>query len=242
MPRHVDQSPLAAHAATPAELRERIEAERAGTPFLVLRDGAGDQRLLVLDNDAQRVTIGRGTANDVALEWDTEVSRLHAELECLGGEWTVADDGLSRNGSFLNGQRISGRHRLRDGDVLRVGRTSIAYRVPETAEDSPTVAAGSRPELPELSATQRSVLAALCRPYKDTELATPATNQQIAEELFSPSTRSRRTCARCLATSASSTCRRTRSAPTSRCARCRTASCRGATCRTRLAPPAPGQR
>ena len=123
-------------------------------------------------------------ANDVALEWDTEVSRLHAELECLGGEWTVADDGLSRNGSFLNGQRISGRQRLRDGDVLRVGRTQIAYRVPESAESSPTVAAGSRPELPELSATQRAVLAALCRPYKDTELATPATNQQIAEELY----------------------------------------------------------
>lgn len=179
-----DQSPLAAHAATPAELRERIEAERAGSPFLVLRDGAGSQRLLVLVAETTRVTIGRGTGNDVALGWDTEVSRLHAELECLGGEWTVSDDGLSRNGTFLNGQRISGRQRLRDGDVLRVGRTHIAYRVPESADSSPTVAAGSRPELPELSSTQRAVLAALCRPYKDTELATPATNQQIADELF----------------------------------------------------------
>jgi pSer/pThr/pTyr-binding forkhead associated (FHA) protein len=179
-----DQSPLAAHAATPAELRERIEAERAGTPFLVLRDGGGKQRLLVLEPAATHVTIGRGTGNDVALEWDTEVSRLHAELELLGGEWTVSDDGLSRNGSFLNGQRISGRQRLRDGDVLRVGRTLIAYRVPESADSSPTAAAVSRPELPELTATQRAVLAALCRPYKDTELATPATNGQIAEELY----------------------------------------------------------
>jgi len=42
----------------------------------------------------------------------------------------------------------------------------------------------ARPELPELTATQRAVLAALCRPYKDTELATPATNGQIAEELY----------------------------------------------------------
>ncbi len=179
-----DQSPLAAHAATPAELRERIEAERAGSPFLVLRDGDGDQRLFVLEPGSARITIGRSTGNDVALEWDTEVSRVHAELECLGDEWTVADDGLSRNGSFLNGQRMSGRQRLRDGDVLRVGRTQIAYRVPESAESSPTVAAGSRPVLPELSSTQRAVLAALCRPYKDTELATPATNQQIADELF----------------------------------------------------------
>ena len=179
-----DPSPLAAHSATPAELRERIEAEREGTPFLVLRDGDGAQRLFVLGPERERVTIGRSAGNDVALPWDTEVSRLHAELERLGGEWTAADDGLSRNGSFVNGRRISGRHRLRDGDVLRVGRTRIAYRVPESADSRPTVAAGSRVELPELTATQRAVLVALCRPYRDSELATPATNQQIADELY----------------------------------------------------------
>lgn len=182
--KQADQSPLAAHAATPVELRERIEAERAGTPFLVLRDGTGAQRLFVLDPGKQRVTVGRSPGNDVALPWDTEVSRVHAELERLGDEWTAADDGLSRNGSFVNGRRISGRHRLRDGDVLRVGRTQIAFRVPESPDSKPTVAAGSRAELPPLSATQRAVLAALCRPYKDTELATPATNQQIAAELY----------------------------------------------------------
>ena len=182
---HADPSPLAAHQATPAELRARIEAERAGRPFLVLRDGGGAQRLFALDDQPQRrMTIGRSTANHVALPWDTEVSRLHAELERLGDEWTVSDDGLSRNGSFLNGRRISGRQRLRDGDVLRVGRTHIAYRVPESPDSSPTAAAGSGPELPELSATQLAVLAALCRPYKDGELATPATNGEIAEELY----------------------------------------------------------
>lgn len=179
-----DPSPLSPHAATPAELRERIEAERGGTPFLVLRDGAGAQRLFLLDPRLQRVAIGRSAGNDIALVWDTEVSRLHAELERIGDEWTAADDGLSRNGSFVNGQRISGRHRLRDGDILRIGRTQIAYRVPEAMESNPTIAAGSRAELPSLSATQRGVLVALCRPYKDTELATPATNQQIADELY----------------------------------------------------------
>jgi pSer/pThr/pTyr-binding forkhead associated (FHA) protein len=138
----------------------------------------------VLDAQLRRVAIGRSAGADVALVWDTEVSRLHVELERLGDEWTAADDGLSRNGSFVNGQRISGRHRLRDGDVLRVGRTQIAFRVPEASESNPTVAAGSRAELPSLSATQRAVLVALCRPYKDTELATPATNQQVADELY----------------------------------------------------------
>src|ERR687884_443802 len=177
-------SPLKAHSASPAELRARIEAERRGRPFLVYRADGREQRILDLDGHGTRLSVGRGLTNELSVPWDTEVSRLHAELECIAGEWTVSDDGLSRNGSFVNGQRISGRHRLRDGDVLRVGRTQIAYRVPDPSVSSPTAVAGSRPELPTLSPTQRAVLVALCRPYKNTELATPATNQQIAGELY----------------------------------------------------------
>ena len=176
------QSPLQAHSATPAELRERIEAERRGRPFLVFRDGDGAQRLLDLAG-SERVSIGRGTGNELSLPWDTEVSRLHAELECIAGEWTVSDDGLSRNGTFVNGSRISGRTRLRDGDLLRVGRTSIAYRRPEAEDSMPTQVAGEHLALTDLPPTQRQVLVALARPYKHNEFAVPATNQDIAGEL-----------------------------------------------------------
>ena len=44
----------------------------------------------------------------LSLDFDPEVSRVHAELERLGDDWTVADDGLSRNGSFVNGERVVG--------------------------------------------------------------------------------------------------------------------------------------
>jgi len=176
-------SPIAAHAASPAELRDRIEAERRGRPFLVLREDDGHQRLLELDADAGRVSVGRSQGNDVPLPWDTEVSRLHAELECLGGEWTVSDDGLSRNGTFVNGSRIFGRHRLRDGDVLRVGRTTIAYRNPLSEDSRPTQIAGGGLQPQDLPPTQRAVLVALARPYKTDEFATPAPNQMIADEL-----------------------------------------------------------
>jgi pSer/pThr/pTyr-binding forkhead associated (FHA) protein len=177
-------SPIAAHAASPAELRDRIDAEKRGRPFLVLRDGGGGQRIVELEADATRLSIGRATQNEVDLPWDTEVSRLHAELECIAGEWTVSDDGLSRNGTYVNGQRISGRHRLRDGDVVRVGRTTIAFRRPEGGEDSrPTQIAGPQRALQTLSETQRAVLVALARPYKHDEFAVPSTNQEIADEL-----------------------------------------------------------
>jgi pSer/pThr/pTyr-binding forkhead associated (FHA) protein len=176
------QSPLQAHSATPAELRERIEAERRGRPFLVFRGGDGAQRLLDLTG-TERLSVGRGAGNELSLPWDTEVSRLHAELEAIAGEWTVSDDGLSRNGTFVNGTRISGRTRLRDGDLLRVGQTSIAYRRPEAEDSMPTQVAGARLALTDLSPTQRQVLVALARPYKHNEFAVPATNQDIADEL-----------------------------------------------------------
>jgi pSer/pThr/pTyr-binding forkhead associated (FHA) protein len=177
-----DESPLAAHTASPAELQERLSAERAGAPFLVLRDGDRRQRLLRLEGE--RLSVGRGEGNDVPLPWDTEVSRLHAELECIAGEWTIVDDGLSRNGTFVNGTRVSGRARLRDGDVVRIGRTTLGYRRPDAEETAEhTVVAGKPVALADLPPTQRSVLVALARPYKHGEFATPATNQDIAGEL-----------------------------------------------------------
>jgi DNA-binding CsgD family transcriptional regulator len=179
----LDDTPLGRHAATPAELRERLIAERGGDPFVVWRGPDGRQRVLVLHAGQRRVTIGRGPSNDIALGWDREISRLHAELERLGGEWTITDDGLSRNGTWVNGERITGRHRLRDGDVVQVGRTVLAVRVPDPEDSRPT-AAGGVGGPPRLTPAQKRVLEALCRPYRESEFASPATNQQIAEELF----------------------------------------------------------
>jgi pSer/pThr/pTyr-binding forkhead associated (FHA) protein len=180
----LDESPLGKHAATPQELQARLQAEGLGAPFLVYRSGDGRQRLVTLHPGKSRVTIGRGPSNDVALGWDTEVSRLHAELEKLGGEWTLVDDGLSRNGTWLNGAKVVNRQRLRDGDVIQAGQTLIAVRVPKGGGSRPKVAAGGRAAIPQLTPTQKRVLEALCRPYKETEFATPATNQAIGEELF----------------------------------------------------------
>ena len=176
-------SPLKAHTASPAELRERIEAERRGRPFLVYRGEDHEQRILDLDGHGERLSVGRGLTNGLSLPHDTEVSRLHAELECIAGEWTVSDDGLSRNGTYVNGQRVSGRHRLRDGDVIRVGQTSIAYKRPAAEDSQPTQIAGERLTLGDLPPTQRQVLVALARPYKHDEFAVPATNQEIAGQL-----------------------------------------------------------
>ena len=168
---------------TPAELKDVIAAERTGHPFLVWRTDEGEQRLLLLDQQRWRVTIGRDPAADVPLAWDAEVSRTHALLEQVGRGWTVVDDGLSRNGSFVNGTRVIGRRPLRDKDRLVFGATPVTYR--ETSGGiTQTASAIDTPAAIPLTPMQRKVLIALCRPVHDSASATPATNRQIAEEVF----------------------------------------------------------
>jgi hypothetical protein len=180
----VPESPLDAHVASPRELQERIAAERRGSPFLVYRDGLDAQRIFDLSDADDRLTIGRRPSNDIALDWDTEVSRVHAALEHVGDDWTVVDDGLSHNGTYVNGERVTARRRLRDGDVISIGGTAIAFRAPAPESGSSPTVTAIGPHVGELlTPAQRRVLVALCRPFKDSAYSTPATNQQIADEL-----------------------------------------------------------
>ena len=172
-------------ARTAAELKAQIEAERLGRPFLVHRDAEDEQALIVIGAEVESMWIGRSESADISLAWDPEVSSLHAQLELVGSECTLVDDGLSRNGSFVNGQRISGRRRLRDTDTIRVGRTQILFRAPVGGGSTETVLSGDALTAAGVSPAQRRVLVALCRPYKEgAAFANPATNAQIAEELF----------------------------------------------------------
>ena len=174
-------TPLRPHVATPAELRERLRAEAAGAPFLVLRDEDDRQLIVELAGDRAQLTIGRDEATDVALAWDARVSRTHATLERLGSDWTIADDGLSRNGTWVNEERVTARRRLRDGDVVRVGGTSLAFCAPGPgARADATLTAEGVPVGDVLTSAQRRVLVALCRPYRDAAFATPASNPAIA--------------------------------------------------------------
>ena len=118
------------------ETPELAEARRRGDPYLIYADARDRQRVLSLPDTWDRVTIGRGMGTDVALTWDPDVSRVHAELARLADDWTVVDDGLSRNGTFVNGERVEGRRRLFDGDVLRCGGTDLRFHAPFQSAES----------------------------------------------------------------------------------------------------------
>jgi pSer/pThr/pTyr-binding forkhead associated (FHA) protein len=168
-------------SVTPAELAERLAAERRGTPLLVYLDGEGRQRIFELGDGRPTACIGRDPEAEVPLTWDTEVSRAHAIVERLAGCWTLVDDGLSRNGTFLGGQRLRGRRRLRDGDAIAIGRTTLVFVA--AAGDAGTTQTTRYGGPPPLSPAQRRVLDALCAPVRDDRFAAPASNREIAETL-----------------------------------------------------------
>jgi pSer/pThr/pTyr-binding forkhead associated (FHA) protein len=159
-----------------------LDVERRGGPFLVYRDGVGDLRFTGLDGQ-DRISIGRIAGNDVVLDWDRQVSRTHAQLERVGVGWLLIDDGLSRNGSYVNEERVRGSRSLVNGDVVRVGRTTLVFRAPARRYES-TLAEPSDAAV-HLTDAERRVLVALCAPFvsADSEAPAPATNVQIAAEL-----------------------------------------------------------
>lgn len=167
-------------------------------PFVTYRDAGGRAHVHVLR--ASPVTVGRSSSADICLSWDAHVSRMHARLELVGDDpaidWTVVDDGSSRNGSYLNGERIRGRARLREGDGLSVGETLLVFRVGAVSADPnsvhgpggmSTATIFGRPHVTRdaLSDTQYRVLVALAGRSDEIGAARePATDEEIAGRLF----------------------------------------------------------
>ena len=106
-------------------------------------------------------------------------------LEHEGGAWTIADEGLSRNGSSVNGHRLRGRRRrLCDGDSIKIGGTLIVF-VDANGDGFGTTTAASRTlEPPQLSDAQLRVLVSLCGPLDDGPYAGPRSNREIADDLY----------------------------------------------------------
>jgi hypothetical protein len=167
---------------TPDEQEARRAAEAAGRPFVSFRgeDGAWTVHSLPV---LGTITIGRSQKADISLPWDPEVSRLHAELSLRAGEWTVCDDGWSQNGTWVNGLRLTGRRRLNDEDLVRIGRTELTFRQPVSGTISlPTLVPGELSATPAFSEQQQRVLYALCRPlFGDGDGINPSTDEEIAE-------------------------------------------------------------
>jgi pSer/pThr/pTyr-binding forkhead associated (FHA) protein len=127
--------------------------------------------------DSERMTFGTLDSNAVVVDADG-VSRVHAVLERFGDTWCVRDLG-SRNGTFVNGERIVGERALHSGDEIVLGRLRLLFHGPARGKETAAIA-----QAPQLTPRERDVLLALCRPLLTGDAFTePASIRAIAAEL-----------------------------------------------------------
>src|SRR5207248_9300980 len=93
-------------------------------PRIILKGPAGDVTEFPLgDNNV----LGRSTTATVRLA-DREVSRKHSQVDKEGDDYVLRDLGSS-NGTFLNGKRIFGPSKLKDGDEVVIGTSKMEFRM-----------------------------------------------------------------------------------------------------------------
>jgi pSer/pThr/pTyr-binding forkhead associated (FHA) protein len=93
---------------------------------LVVRQSSALAKGRAYETGPVPTTIGRADDNEIALDGDEFASGHHARIESQrDGVWLI--DLGSTNGTFVNGERIDGRRRLRRGDVVQVGDTELVF-------------------------------------------------------------------------------------------------------------------
>ncbi|MEO8095141.1 MAG: FHA domain-containing protein, partial [Pseudolysinimonas sp.] len=138
----------------------------------------GRARLVLLEG--RRMTIGRGLENDITLA-DPEASAVHAALGPLAGTWTIRDL-TSRNGTFVNGERVLTERPLHRGDEIRIGRSRLVYR-PQSSTIATDLTATPH-GVPDLTRRERDVLLALFNGrIPDAAFVEPASTREIATAL-----------------------------------------------------------
>ncbi len=115
---------------------------------LVVRRGPQPNQVYDLNKDI--ITVGRDITNDITIN-DPEVSRHHMRFTRGGGGFTLEDLG-STNGTFVNGQRLTGAKPLSNGDMIGLGETvTLGYEMARPAAAAPA-SPGMGNEMPPTAA------------------------------------------------------------------------------------------
>ncbi len=119
-----DAKPLTPARSPKAPSPRPTLRSRKGTNKLVITQGVLEGTVIPLGTTP--ITIGRAPDSTVVLE-DDFVSTLHAKLTPNGTHWLVEDAG-STNGTWIDNTRVTTPTVLRQGETLRIGRTSLELR------------------------------------------------------------------------------------------------------------------
>jgi pSer/pThr/pTyr-binding forkhead associated (FHA) protein len=119
---------------------------------IVLRVTEGPATGNLLRVGAEELLIGRQAPGQGKLGNDIEISRRHARVTRSGDGSFVIEDLGSTNGTFVNGDRITGARVLQAGDKLEMGDTKLTVEVPEPIEDKLIAPTGAPPAVTTFAA------------------------------------------------------------------------------------------
>jgi FHA domain len=123
--------------------------QSSGSFRLIVRRGPQPNQIYELNKDI--ITLGRDITNDIVIN-DPEVSRHHCRMTRGGGGYTIEDLG-STNGTFVNGQRLTGARPLAGGDMIGLGETvTLGYEstipAPEPGQQATMASPTAQPQAP----------------------------------------------------------------------------------------------
>ena len=121
------RTPQESFILAPQQARKGASEKRRVVGRLVVTAGAanGAKTGDVHEIDSAAVTMGRGPANDIALD-DDFASSFHARVESRrDGVW-IEDVG-STNGTVVNGVALTEPRKLAAGDIIRIGETDFRF-------------------------------------------------------------------------------------------------------------------
>lgn len=130
-----------------------------------------DGKSRVIQLAGERIVLGRSSAVELCYPDDTGLSRQHLALESDGDGWALADL-HSKNGTVLNGAKITERMRLKPGDRISAGHLILVYESPTTKATKPLVVFDSQDAEEEAhfsSSTVITNLEGIIRPDKEKE-------------------------------------------------------------------------
>ncbi|MDZ4670456.1 MAG: FHA domain-containing protein, partial [Phototrophicales bacterium] len=127
----------------------------------IVRRGPQPNQVFELNKDL--LTLGRDITNDITIN-DPEVSRHHLRITRGTDGYTIEDLG-STNGTFINGQRLTGSRALNRGDMIGLGETvTLSYDVMRPQQQPATPPPYSQPQQPPAQYSQPQQPPSPCAP------------------------------------------------------------------------------
>lgn len=151
------------------------------TPHLILRTESGSRYLSLVSGNCW--TVGRGDDNNFVLP-DRWISRNHAMLQRMEtGEFYLIDLG-SRNGSFVNGRRVSVPVTLQNGDRLTFGQTELEFYAPDVEPAEPAISSDSQEFTATATLHVRRLISVLVVDIRNFTVMTRQIDEKVLSEVI----------------------------------------------------------